>query len=175
MGNNDFDMGDEIWDGAVAIIAFEDDGTKHLVCQSGIRMSADQQLKLAEDLKQNALKNYDNIEAIRKKQRQKLIDEWRGWMESPEEIKTKAVYMMKAGNDYKVGVSNDPQRRLHDILRHRPDAELIAYSKQMPVKDALNVEKKLHKTLEKRNLVGEWFVLHPEEANTIASWIQEAE
>ena len=175
MGTNDFNLGDEIWDGAVAIIVFEDDGTKHLVCQSGIRMSADQQLRLAEDLKQNALKNYDNIEAIRKQQRQRLIEEWRGYMESPKDIKTKAVYMMKAGNDYKVGVSNDPQRRLHDILRHRPDVELIAYSKQIPAKDALNVEKKLHKTLEKRNLVGEWFILHPEEANTIASWIQEAE
>lgn len=172
---NDDIWGKEIWDGEAVLICFEDDGTKSLVCQNGIQMSADAQLKLAEELKSYALAHYDEIEKLREAQKEELEEEWRGWMESPKDIKTKAVYMMKAGNDYKVGVSNDPQRRLHDILRHRPDVELIAYSKQMPVKDALNVEKKLHKTLEKRNLVGEWFVLHPEEANTIASWIQEAE
>lgn len=175
MGNDNFDLGDEIWDGAVAIIAFDDDGTKYLVCQSGIRMSADQQLKLADELRQNALKNYDSVDAIRQEQKRKLLEEWRRCMETPREVKTKAVYLMKAGNNYKVGVSNNPQRRLEDILRHRPDVELIAHSKQMPAKDALSIERKLHETLKKRNLVGEWFILHPEEADVIASWIREAE
>ena len=175
MGNDNFNLGDEIWDGAVAIIAFDDDGTKYLVCQSGIRMSAERQLKLADELRQNALKNYDRVEAIRQEQKRKLLEEWRSCMDAPKEVKTKAVYLMKAGNDYKVGVSKDPQRRLEDILRHRPDVELIAYSKQIPAKDALSIERKLHETLKKRNLVGEWFVLRSEEANVIASWIQEAE
>lgn len=175
MENDNFALGDEIWDGAAVLIAFDDDGTKYLVCQSGIRMSADQQLKLADELKQNALKNYDDIESIRQRQRQELLDEWRGFMDSPKEVQTKSVYVMKAGNDYKVGVSNDPERRLNDILRHRPNVELIARSKQMPNKEAFRIEKKLHEMLKRRNIVGEWFVLHPEEANVIASWIQEAE
>lgn len=172
---NDDIWGKEIWNGEAVLICFEDDGTKSLVCQNGIQMSADAQLKLAEELKSYALAHYDEIEKLREAQKEELEEEWREVMNRPRPVSTKSIYLMRAGNSFKVGVSQDPSRRLREVMRHQPEVELIASSLPMPSSRAFEIEKKLHECLSNRCITGEWFALRPLEANTIAGWIAEAQ
>ena len=167
--------GKEIWDGEAVIICFESDGTKSLFCQNGIQMSADAQLKLAEELKSYALAHYDEIEKLREAQKEEFEEEWREMMSRPRPTSTKSVYLMRAGNSFKVGVSKDVSRRLQEIMRHQPEVELVASSSPIPASRAFEIEKKLHECLSNRCITGEWFALEPLEANTIANWITEAQ
>lgn len=166
---------EEIWDGSVAVIVFDDDGTKHLVCQSGIRMSAETQLRLADDLRRNAIAHYDEIAKIQAIQRKALDERMRNIVKEPKEIEMKKVYLLVAENSYKIGVSKAPDRRLSEILRHQPSAKIVAVSSDLPSSRAFEIEKKLHEHLKSRNIVSEWFSLSKKEADVISKWIKESE
>lgn len=175
MSSGDNYWGDEIWDGEAVLISFEEDGMKSLICQNGIQMSAESQLRLADELKRYALAHYDEIDKLREEQREEIRREWEEWRAAPRPVSTKNVYLMRAGNNFKVGVSKNPSRRVQEVRRHQPEVELVATSKPLPTSRAFEVEKKLHECLASRCITGEWFALRPLEANTISGWITEAE
>ena len=68
------------------------------------------------------------------------------------------IYLMVAGNDIKIGVSENPKRRLTEVQTGNPKEVRLAYIEEMDSKQqAYYVEKELHKTYKKLNKQGEWF------------------
>ena len=175
MSSDDNIWGEEIWEGEALLLRFEGDGMKSLVCQNGIQMSAETQLRLADELKRYVLTHYDEIDAARDEQRAAIQREWEERVNEPRPVPLKSVYLMSAGRSYKIGVSKNPQRRAEEVRRHQPDVELVAASKLIPSSRAFEIERKLHESLKNRCITGEWFSLNPLEANTISGWIAEAE
>lgn len=64
----------------------------------------------------------------------------------------KYTYLIKSGNIYKIGESENPQRRLSNHLTSNPHVQLICYGYGIR-------EKELHKIFSDKRLSGEWFNL----------------
>lgn len=66
------------------------------------------------------------------------------------------IYLFRAGNLYKIGISNNPERRLQDFSTSPVPVEFVWASQ---VEDAKDIEKQLHKTFRQKCIRGEWFEL----------------
>lgn len=166
---------DEIWDGEVAFINLEDDGTAFLIGADGLHLSADTQADLAKRLLAYVDKwGKDAIETVRDAEFAELRARDAMRRSEPRRVEKRSLYLMAAGGNYKIGVSKDPSRRLREILRHQPNAELIAVSVPVTTRRAFEVEKQFHDALSPRLVAGEWFRLSPEEANKVHALITEA-
>lgn len=166
---------DEIWDGEVSFINLEDDGTAFLIGADGIQLSAEAQADLARRMLAYTEKWGDYaIESMRECQRAELRAEAARRNCEPRRVERKSLYLMSTPSGYKIGISKDPNRRLHEILRHQPNAELVAVSKPVKTRRAMEIEKQFHDALSPRQIVGEWFRLSEEEANKVHALITEA-
>lgn len=67
-----------------------------------------------------------------------------------------SLYLFRAGDHYKIGISKDPKRRLCDLSISPIPVELI-WSSQ--IEDARGLERQLHKTFQGKRVHGEWFEL----------------
>ena len=76
-----------------------------------------------------------------------------------------SLYLMECKGMYKIGISNDPERRYNTFLTGNPDIKMICYSK--PVSFAFMLETKLHRLFKKDCVHGEWFKLKEQEVNSI--------
>lgn len=72
----------------------------------------------------------------------------------------KSVYIMKAGNFYKIGVSANPKKRLQALRIGNPDIKLICESKLL--QNAYAIESALHKKYHNFALGREWFSIRDE-------------
>lgn len=73
------------------------------------------------------------------------------------------LYIIRAGDYFKVGVSKDPERRLKDIQPHCPlFCELWFAESYQTGKEARRVESACHRFLKKERQHGEWFILSHE-------------
>ena len=166
---------DEIWDGEISFINLEKDGTAFLIGADGIQLSRNAQIDLAKRLLAYADKWDENaIEMVRESERAELRAEDARRRSEPRRVEKKSVYLMSAPSGYKIGISKDPARRLAEVMRHQPTAELIAVSVPVTTHRAMQVEKQFHDALSPRRIAGEWFRLTPEEANKVHSLITEA-
>lgn len=68
-----------------------------------------------------------------------------------------SIYLMGCKGVYKIGISNNPDKRYHTFLTGNPDIKLICYSK--PVSFAYMLEAKLHRIFKNKKIKGEWFKL----------------
>ena len=77
------------------------------------------------------------------------------------------VYFVRVAGQsvFKVGISDNPERRLADMQIGCP-YELLLYATAL-VTDAETVEKQLHRVLSSVQVRGEWFAISPGEVNTI--------
>ena len=64
------------------------------------------------------------------------------------------TYLMKSGDEYKIGKAKTPHERLKKLKPARPDIELLA-----DCDEALVSEAALHKMYSSKNTQGEWFKL----------------
>ena len=76
-----------------------------------------------------------------------------------------SIYLMECKGMYKIGISNNPEKRYHTFLTGNPDIKMICYSK--PISFAFMLETKLHRLFKKDCIHGEWFKLKKEEVDTI--------
>jgi len=79
------------------------------------------------------------------------------------------VYLMRSGDNIKVGVSTSPQERQRQIqTSHYEEVELI---KTWEPEDALSMEKKIHAKLFSQHQRGEWFKMDEKSLNGIVNAI----
>ena len=71
-----------------------------------------------------------------------------------ERISPTYVYLIEAGNIYKIGFSNNPEKRLYQIQTSNPHQCKILFKIADPLG---SLEKDLHKQFAKLRLNGEWF------------------
>lgn len=89
--------------------------------------------------------------------------------------KKRYVYMFKSGeNKYKIGVSENVERRLKELNERPYPVELFAVSEK-PFYRAFEVERFLHEIHEDDRISGEWFEINEECANLTACVVQSAD
>lgn len=69
----------------------------------------------------------------------------------------KSVYIMRSKGIYKIGVSEDPHKRLRALRTGNPDIELIYTSERIGT--AYKIEGQLHKDFNQYSVGGEWFAI----------------
>lgn len=77
---------------------------------------------------------------------------------------------MRCDNLYKIGISNNPNKRYHTFLTGNPNIEMLCYSQ--PVTFAYMLEQKLHKLFCDKSVSGEWFKLNEENVVTLRKLIE---
>jgi predicted GIY-YIG superfamily endonuclease len=86
-----------------------------------------------------------------------------------------SVYLIKAGqtNNYKIGISDNPQSRLSNIQTSHYEKLSIVKSVEYSTRFiALSVEEFLHKKYKKFNTVGEWFVFDSGQIKEIQKYLE---
>lgn len=74
-----------------------------------------------------------------------------------ETEKIEFVYLMKSGKYYKIGRSNDAERRAYDLRLQMPEKlELIH---KIKTDDSIGIEEYWHKRFKDKRKNGEWFEL----------------
>ncbi len=99
---------------------------------------------------------------------------------SKEKIEKKYVYILKYSDAYKIGISNDVEKRLENIKKEYRkidpimpyDLKIINYYK---VKNAYKMEDELHDFFKGKRLNGEWFELNQTDLQLIYDLIKESE
>lgn len=76
------------------------------------------------------------------------------------------AYLIKSGDNYKIGKSNNPQRRLNSIMTSNLNAELICYGTGVK-------EKELHHIFSNKRIKGEWFNLNETDIQKIILLIKD--
>jgi hypothetical protein len=69
--------------------------------------------------------------------------------------KKRRVYLIECGGRYKVGVSENPERRVTELNDRPFPAKLI--TKSGPVHCAFEAEREIHEWLDSYRVNGEWF------------------
>lgn len=68
------------------------------------------------------------------------------------------LYAMSAGNEVKIGVSSKPESRKRDMqVGNANEIEILWSIGPVPRKEALGLEKKLHRKCKRFSIRGEWF------------------
>lgn len=75
--------------------------------------------------------------------------------------KDKAVYVVKAGGFYKIGISNNVQERIKSI--QTGNHQKVKFQMSVLVNDAHKLERKLHAKFASKRVKGEWFSLNESE------------
>ena len=78
-----------------------------------------------------------------------------------------SIYLFRAGNRYKIGISKDPQRRLYDLSASPLPIEFVW---SLQVGNASMLEGQLHKIFQEKRAHGEWFELSREDVAWIKKW-----
>ena len=72
-------------------------------------------------------------------------------------MNNKKLYIAKAGDYYKIGISDNPEERIKQLQTANPQVvELVV---DFPAIDAAECEKRLHEKFAKHRASGEWFEL----------------
>lgn len=74
-----------------------------------------------------------------------------------ENVEYSFVYLMKLGKDYKIGWSNNPERREYDIGLKMPRKPKLLH--KIKTDDPIGIEKYWHERFKDKNIRAEWFNL----------------
>lgn len=85
------------------------------------------------------------------------------------------IYLIQQQNTnfYKIGVSNDPQRRVNDL--QTGNQETLILVKSIPVNYNFKTENALHKRYASQNLQLEWFELTKEQVDKFEDYCRQIE
>lgn len=71
------------------------------------------------------------------------------------------IYVIRCNSDYKIGITNDINKRLSTLQTGNPSKLVLACTLDVPTKaEALSIEKALHTSLAQYNSRLEWFNCH---------------
>lgn len=127
----------------------------------GFILSAEETIKIAHGLLDFAHKNKEEIENHNKYTQEHLYDTWNDISKIPKTVnykKPKYIYLFECGHTYKIGVTDNIKRRMHQLDTKPFELTLVTQTKNL-IKDAYKWEKFLHDTYSEDNLNGEWFYL----------------
>ena len=78
---------------------------------------------------------------------------------APDEVVTGVVYLLRMGEFFKIGKSNDPGRRLYEIGLHLPEKHDLVHV--IETDDPSGIEAYWHRRFAAQRANGEWFRLAP--------------
>ncbi len=94
-----------------------------------------------------------------------LAIEYVKWLISSENQTSDGIYVIKISEFYKIGITNDIERRIKEIESHSPcESSIFLYEK---VKNASQLESILHEKFKTLNIKNEWFKLSEENLSEI--------
>jgi len=74
-----------------------------------------------------------------------------------------ALYVIKAGEFYKVGISVNHEKRIETLSAGNPEPTYIKLLYVLPSEDSETIEKRIHEKLQDYSIRGEWFRSSDEE------------
>lgn len=83
------------------------------------------------------------------------------------------VYVIAASAAVKIGISNDPARRLGEAATYSPWGAGLHYAHEVPAEDARDIEATCHQILKNSRLEGEWFQERPDTAEALVKRVAE--
>lgn len=134
---------------------------------NGFYMEAEQMIELGKKLIATGRKKGVK-EDILEYNRQNKIEYERKWschLKEPTPKATSHIYLMKCGDKYKIGVSNNVEKRKKQLDNRPFPVEIIAVSPL--VEGAYEIERELHEIYSDCRIDGEWFNLTQEEVEGI--------
>lgn len=81
-------------------------------------------------------------------------------------MKNKSVYLMQSGSKVKIGVSENPVKRLNSLRIGCPNISLVYASE--PISNAFEIESKLHSAFSEFSIGHEWFSAEIKEEAIVA-------
>lgn len=87
------------------------------------------------------------------------------------------IYVVQADTAFKIGISNNPQARIHTIRGCNPveiEVVLLAKMPECSRETVEQIEKELHTMFANKQIRGEWFRLEPEDIEQIKAYLAEA-
>lgn len=82
----------------------------------------------------------------------------------------KYIYLLKSNNKYKIGISDDVEKRCSILSTGNPYKIVIIYKKM--INNARTQEKKLHTIFRKKRVQGEWFKLNDNDVSHIIDFFK---
>lgn len=137
-------------------------------CQGRI-MEANQMLNLSKRLKETAV-NASSKEIIEHNENIKPDEWWKSNDEKPKKIQTGFIYMLECGGRYKIGMTNDIDRRIKELDKRPFPVNLISLSE--PISDPYKEEQKIHLYLVEHRINGEWYELSQDNAEIVKNYIE---
>lgn len=135
----------------------------------GFILSAEETIEIAHGLVTFAYKNSEAIEEHNKYVEEHLYDSWNDISNIPKVAnykKPKYLYLFECHNTYKIGVTDNIKRRIHQLDTRPFKLNLIAQTNKL-IKDAYKWERYLHEEYKNTNIEGEWFELTETQINDI--------
>lgn len=75
------------------------------------------------------------------------------------------IYVIGGQNKpYKIGITNNPERRLKTLQTGHPNKLFIHYTEEIDSTQVRHIEQTIHKLINRHRLQGEWFDLELNEA-----------
>jgi hypothetical protein len=84
----------------------------------------------------------------------------------PDRIVTGVVYLLRMGEYYKIGKSNDPGRRVYELGLQLPEKHDLVHT--IETDDPSGIESYWHKRFGRKQTNGEWFALSPEDVTAFS-------
>ena len=84
---------------------------------------------------------------------------------------TAYLYLIECGGKYKIGCSQDVERRIKELDKRPFPATIVAVSREL--ENAFSYEIKIHKSLDKYRICGEWYELGQELSEKVAIYISQ--
>lgn len=167
-----------LYGGYYAYVIEEDSDGFYLCDGRGYVMEAEQIKELAHGLLKYAKKHDKEIikhNIVREKEEE--IELGTGWRKMGNSTKQKVkktkgyLYLLECEGRYKVGLSKDVERRIKELNRKPFKLKLITKSRLLD--EAYTYEQKLHRTLDKYRIEGEWYLLDKDTIEYVKNRIEE--
>lgn len=161
-------------DRTTAYVIVKDKDGYYLQNGVGDIVSAEDMIDVGKGLGSWSKKHYAEIEPHNERLRLQFQLEMYGWCNTPKPKKPKQkkyVYFFECGGRYKIGSSNDTDRRLME-LDNRP-FPLVLVAKSELSEQGYDFEMFLHSKLEKFRVCGEWYDFPNEIIEKIKTLIDE--
>ena len=139
-------------------------------------MEAEQIKELAQGLLKYAKKHDKEIikHNIAKEEKIELGSKWRKMGDNTKQKVTKSkgyLYLLECEGKYKLGLSKDVERRIKELNQKPFKLKLITKSRLLD--EVYIYEQKLHQTLDKYRIKGEWYLLDKDTIEYVKNRIEE--
>lgn len=131
----------------------------------GLIMSSDQMIEVANGLIEYAKKYKNEIEAYNKEQNLQYERDFNFFVAQPKpkkQLPKAHVYLLECGGRYKVGFTNNVERRVLELDKRPYPLNVVVLSRELKNEEAYKEEQNIHQYIKNFRVCGEWYEIPDE-------------